>query len=189
MPADWSTTLEIEMRATLLPVQLLWLLALLPNLAAAGALPAGALPLSAYPQETIAIEAPGSFRRHLFEAWRADDYRTRAQGFMFVEDAAVRPDQAMIFVYDPPQVVAMWMKNTQMPLDMLFVDARGCIVRIHQHARPGSLVEIGSGVAVALVVELKSGTAARLGLKTGQRVVRPALNWPPGPAVCTVTTQ
>jgi uncharacterized membrane protein (UPF0127 family) len=189
MPVGWSTLLGIEMRATLLSVHLLWLLALLPNLAAASALPAGAVPLSAYPQETIAIEVPGSFRRHVFEAWRADDYRTRAQGFMFVEDADVRPDQAMIFVYDPPQVVAMWMKNTELSLDMLFVDAAGCIVRIHENARPGSLAEIRSGDAVALVVELKAGTAARLGLKTGQRVVRPASNWPAGPAHCTVATQ
>jgi uncharacterized protein len=189
MPAAWWTFPGIEMRETPLLVHLMCLLALATSLGAAAAPPAGALPLVDYPQETIAIEAPGSFRRHVFEAWRADDHRTRAQGFMFVEDDAVRPDQAMIFVYEPPQVVSMWMKNTLIPLDMLFVDARGCIVKIHEHARPGSLAQIGSGVPVTLVVELKAGTAARLGLKTGQRVIRPASNWPVGPTACTVATQ
>ena len=134
------------------------LCALVP--AAAPAAPAGTMPLSEFPRERIAIETRASIRRHLFEAWRAETRRTQAQGFMFVEDAAVRPDQAMIFTYDPPELVTMWMKNTLLPLDMLFVDTRGCIVTIKQNARPGSLAQISSGVPVSLVVELKAGTMA-----------------------------
>ena len=90
------------------------------------------LPLSAFPRERIAIETR-SARRHVFEAWRADTPQTRAQGLMFVP--SLRPDQAMIFVYEPPQHVGMWMKNTLIPLDMLFVDDDGCVVKVHERAR------------------------------------------------------
>ena len=144
----------------------------------------GAVPLSAFPRERIAVETRSSFRRHLFEAWRADTDRTRAQGFMFVPDSQVRPDQAMIFLYDPPEYVAMWMKNTLVPLDMLFVDRRGCIVNIKQRAKPGSLAEIESGAPVALVVELKAGVVAQSGIRAGDRVLRLDAGWPHEEASC-----
>jgi hypothetical protein len=91
----------------------------------------------------------------------------------------------MIFVYDPPQPVAMWMKNTLLPLDMLFVDAAGCVVRTVREARPGSLDTIASGAPVALVVELRGGTARALGIANGDRVRRPAVDWPPPGLPCT----
>ena len=139
------------------------------------------LPLSAFPRERIAIETRGA-RRHLFEAWRAETPRTRAQGLMFV--ASLRPEQAMIFVYEPAQHVSMWMKNTLIPLDMLFVDEGGCVVRVHERARPGDLASIESGEPVVLVVELAGGTAATLGLSRGDRVVRPDAGWPQEPRPC-----
>jgi len=150
-----------------------------------GAAPAGTLPLSAFPRERIAVETRASIRRHLFEAWRADSPRTREQGFMFVEDREVRPDQAMIFVYETPQYVAMWMKNTLLPLDMLFVDEHGCVVTIRQNAKPGSLAQIESRVPVALVVELKAGTVAAQGMAVGDRVVRLDAGWPTDDVACT----
>jgi uncharacterized membrane protein (UPF0127 family) len=156
---------------------------LLPMFVHAAA-PAGTLPLSAFPRERIAVETRASIRRHLFEAWRADTARTRAQGFMFVEDAAVQPDQAMIFIYDPPEYVSMWMKNTLLPLDMLFVDERGCVVTIRQNAEPGSLKTIASGVPVVLVVELKAGTVAAQSIAVGDRVLRLDAGWPREPAAC-----
>jgi uncharacterized membrane protein (UPF0127 family) len=165
--------------ATRLPARLLLaLLALLPLTATA--LPAGALPLAAFPRERIAIETRASIRRLLFEAWRADTPQTREQGLMFVADGEVRPDQAMIFVYEPPQRVAMWMKNTLLPLDMLFVDVNGCVVTIKQNAQPGSLATIGSRLPVALVVELKAGTVAARGIAPGDRVLRLDAGWPAG---------
>ena len=159
------------------PVRVLCALcALLPL--GAGAAPAGTLPLSAFPRERIAVETRASFRRHLFEAWRAETPQTREQGFMFVDDRDVRPDQAMIFIYDWPQHVAMWMKNTLLPLDMLFVDPDGCVVTIKQDARPGSLAEIRSRVPVVVVVELKAGTVAAKGMAIGDRVLRLDAGWP-----------
>jgi len=150
-----------------------------------GAAPAGTVPLSAFPRERIAVETRASFRRHLFEAWRADSPQTREQGFMFVEDRKVRRDQAMIFIYDPPQYVAMWMKNTLLPLDMLFVDQRGCVVTIKQKAEPGSLATIESRVPVTLVVELKAGTIAAQGMAIGDRVLRLDAGWPADEVACT----
>jgi uncharacterized membrane protein (UPF0127 family) len=142
----------------------------------------GVLPLSAFPRERIAIETR-SARRHVFEAWRADTPRTRVQGLMFVR--GLRPEQAMIFVYASPQVVGMWMKNTVIPLDMLFVDADGCVVKVHEHAEPGALETIASDDPVVLVVELAGGTAGSLGLRRGDRVVRPDAQWPRDPRPCT----
>jgi uncharacterized protein len=151
------------------------------------AAPAGTVPLSAFPRERIAVETRASFRRHLFEAWRAETPQTREQGFMFVEDREVRSDQAMIFTYDPPQYVAMWMKNTPLPLDMLFVDQRGCVVTIKQNAKPGSLAQIVSRVPVVLVVELKSGTVAAQDIAVGDRVLRLDAGWPADEVACTAS--
>lgn len=139
---------------------------------------AHAVPLSAFPRERIAIETHASFRRALFDAWRADSPAAREQGFMFVRDEQVRPDQAMIFVYDPPQYVAMWMKNTLLSLDMLFVDTHGCIVSMKERAQPQSLATIESRKPVTLVVELKAGTIAQHGIAIGDRVLRPDAGWP-----------
>ena len=119
-----------------------------------------------------------SARRHEFDAWRADTPRTREQGLMFVRDIAA--GQAMIFVYDPPANVSMWMKNTLLPLDMLFVDSSGCVVNVRHDAQPGSLAIISAGAPVVLVVELRGGTAKALGIDTGDRVVRPSVGWPAG---------
>lgn len=140
------------------------------------------LPLSAFPRERIAVETR-SARRHVFDAWRADTPDTRAQGLMFVK--SLRPGQAMIFIYEPAQHVGMWMKNTLIPLDMLFVDDGGCVVKVHERARPGDLRTIEAGVPVVLVVELAGGTAATLGLARGDRVVRPESGWPRDPRPCT----
>jgi uncharacterized membrane protein (UPF0127 family) len=142
--------------------------------------PPGTLPLSAFPRERIAIETRASFRRPLFEAWRAETTAQKAQGLMHVPDAAMRPDQAMIFVYEPAQRVSMWMKNTLLSLDMLFVDRRGCIVTIRERAVPQSLATIDSREPVVLVVELKAGTIAAFGIGVGDRVLRLDAGWPPG---------
>ena len=128
-----------------------------------------ARPLETFPRERIAIETR-SARRHVFDAWRADTDETRAQGLMFVEH--LTPEQAMVFVYDPPQSVSMWMRNTYIPLDMLFADAAGCIVNIAANTTPLSLESIAGVKPVAYVVEVAAGTAAARGITVGDRIVR-----------------
>ena len=140
------------------------------------------IPLSAFPREAIVIETR-SARRHAFDAWRADTPATRVQGLMFVRE--MRPDQAMIFVYEPPQNVAMWMKNTLLTLDMLFVDEAGCVAKAVRNARPGSLDTISADGPIVLVVELAGGTMKALGIEAGDRVQRPDANWPDRGLPCT----
>ena len=153
-----------------------------------GAVPAGAatsaavaIPLSAFPRETLVVETRAA-RRHTWEAWRADTPATREQGLMFVQ--RLDPTQAMFFVYDPPARVSMWMKNTLVSLDMLFVDARGCVVKVERETAPQSLALISAPEPVALVVELAGGSAADLGIGPGDRVRRPAVGWPASAQAC-----
>jgi uncharacterized membrane protein (UPF0127 family) len=93
------------------------------------------------------------------------------QGLMFRRSLA--PDAGMLFDYRVPSMASMWMKNTLIPLDMLFVDAKGRIVNIHERAVPGSLDTIAAAAPVRAVVELNGGTTARLGIRPGDKVVSP----------------
>lgn len=93
------------------------------------------------------------------------------QGLMFRRSMA--PDAGMLFDFRAPTMAAMWMKNTFIPLDMLFVDAQGRIVNIHERAIPQSLETIAAAAPVRAVIELNGGTAARLGIRPGDRVVFP----------------
>jgi len=143
---------------------------------------AAVMPLSSFPRESIAVETR-SAKRHVFTAWRATTPSQREQGLMFVK--GMGDNEAMIFVYDPPSYVAMWMKNTLLSLDMLFVDGNGCVIKVKERATPGSLDTIDSGGMVALVVELNAGTAAARGIHAGDRVIRPGAAWPKTAAACT----
>ncbi len=143
---------------------------------------ASLIPLKDFPREPIVIETR-SARRHELVAWRADTPQTREQGLMFVRE--IGAEQAMIFVYDPPARVSMWMKNTLLPLDMLFVDGYGCVVKVERDAKPESLATISAGAPVALVVELKGGAAATLGIGAGDRVLRTKAHWPIEERPCT----
>jgi len=139
------------------------------------------IPLADFPREPVVVETR-SARRHEFDAWRADTPRTREQGLMFVRE--IGAERAMIFVYDPPANVSMWMKNTLLPLDMVFVDGNGCVVNVKHDAQPGSLAIISAGMPVALVVELRAGTAKALGIGAGDLVLRPQANWPANRQPC-----
>jgi uncharacterized membrane protein (UPF0127 family) len=88
-------------------------------------------------------------------------------GLMFRR--AIDPDRGMIFPYDPPQAVAFWMKNTLIPLDMVFIRADGTIARITT-ATPLSLDPVPSGEPVAAVLEIAGGRAAQLGIDAGDKV-------------------
>ena len=93
------------------------------------------------------------------------------RGLMFRRSLA--PDAGMLFDFRQPTMATMWMRNTLIPLDMLFVDAQGRIVNIHERAVPESDNVIAAAAPVRYVIELNGGTAARLGIAPGDKVEGP----------------
>jgi uncharacterized protein len=123
-------------------------------------------PLSAFARSPLVIETRAG--KHQFDVWIADSPARRAQGLMFVERLA--RGTGMLFIYDTPHPVSMWMKNTLIPLDMLFVAADGRVTRIARNTKPHSLESISSLGAVTWVLEIAGGECARLGIETGDRL-------------------
>ena len=93
------------------------------------------------------------------------------QGLMFRRSLA--PDAGMLFDFQTPTNVTMWMKNTLIPLDMLFLDSAGQVIDIHERAVPQSLDMISAKAPARYVIELNGGTAERLGIKPGDRATSP----------------
>jgi uncharacterized protein len=83
------------------------------------------------------------------------------------------PEKGMLFIYEVEQPVDMWMRNTKIPLDMLFIGVDGIIVKIHERAVPYSEEIISSEKPVVAVLEVNGGTASRLGLRPGDLVSLP----------------
>ena len=98
----------------------------------------------------------------------AVDPAQREQGLMFRTSMA--PDHGMLFDFGETRRVMMWMKNTHLPLDMLFIDNRGIVRTIHEDAVPFSEAIIDSGEPVAFVLELNAGTVKRLNVSPGDRL-------------------
>ena len=99
------------------------------------------------------------------------------QGLMF--RTSIGDNDGMLFVYAKPQAIQMWMRNTYIPLDMVFIQPDGTVSRIETGAEPLSERIIPSGPAAKAVLELKAGTALRLGLKPGDHIESPAINAAP----------
>ena len=108
---------------------------------------------------------------HRFTVEVAETPAQMEQGLMFRRTMA--PDAGMLFDYKQPTMATMWMRNTLIPLDMLFVDAQGRIVNIRQRAVPQSEDIIAAAAPVRAVIELNGGTAARLGIRPGDQVLYP----------------
>ncbi|WP_085796384.1 DUF192 domain-containing protein [Falsiruegeria litorea] len=89
----------------------------------------------------------------------------RSRGLMFREHLPARA--GMLFVFEHPQRVAFWMKNTLIPLDMIFVDRTGTVTHVHQGAIPGDETPIPGGDQVYSVLEINAGLAARYGISNG----------------------
>ncbi len=126
--------------------------------------------LEHFPVSTLRIDAGG--RSYPFKVWMATTDERREQGLMYVHH--LEADRGMLFVFEAPQLLNFWMKNTRIPLDLLFIAADGRVTRIAENAEPESLATISSMGASLGVLELAGGTAAHLGLRPGVRIVHPA---------------
>jgi hypothetical protein len=115
---------------------------------------------------------------HRFQVWIAADDRSRMRGLMFVR--SLPPDAGMLFLFEQPQYAAFWMKNTYLSFDLAFIRADGVVVNVAENTRPLTLDPIPSVAPVKAVLELLAGTAARIGLMAGSRVLHPALAGPAG---------
>lgn len=114
----------------------------------------------------LTITTARATHRFTVEVARTADQQAR--GLMF--RSALAPDVGMIFPMNPPRVASFWMKNTLIPLDMIFVRADGTIARIAAQTVPYSLDPVESGEPVAAVLELAGGRAAELGIAEDDRV-------------------
>lgn len=147
--------------------------ALLLTLLAATAWAAGpdtAEPFAYLPQTDVTILSGG--KSHEFRAWIADTPLRRSRGLMFIRELA--PDRGMLFLYDFPQFAYFWMHNTYISLDLLFIAPDGRIVGMVESAVPLSTDLMESPEPVAGVLEVPGGTAKRLGIQVGDKVIHPA---------------
>jgi uncharacterized membrane protein (UPF0127 family) len=105
---------------------------------------------------------------HVIDVEIADTPQEKAQGLMF--RTHLDDNRGMLFAYDTPQEITMWMRNTYIPLDMVFIRADGTVHRIEALTEPLSEDIIASRGDVTACLELAGGAAERLGLKPGDRV-------------------
>jgi uncharacterized protein len=125
--------------------------------------------LATFAKSELTIESASG--KHRFSIEEAQTPQQMAQGLMFRR--AMAADAGMLFEFDHPQIASFWMKNTLIPLDMLFIAADGSVADFHERAVPLSLEGINSDRPVQAVLELNGGTVSRLGLKRGDHVVHP----------------
>lgn len=123
-----------------------------------------------FPRETILIETSKQPIDLLVEI--ADSPAERTQGLMYRK--SIGEKEGMLFLFDKEQMVSMWMKNTYLPLDMLFIDRIGTIKKIVRSTTPHSLELISSGIPVLAILELPAGTADKFSIEEGDRIYHKA---------------
>lgn len=122
---------------------------------------------AAFAKSSVVIA--GHHACYRFDVWLAVDREQQARGLMHVRELS--PWQGMLFVYDDERPRSMWMKNTFIPLDILFIRADETIATIARDTEPQSLRSIPSGVPVRYVLELNAGVTDSLGIRSGDLVM------------------
>jgi uncharacterized membrane protein (UPF0127 family) len=120
-----------------------------------------------FPQDQLTLQH-GSTRIDL-QIWVADTDARQSQGLMFLTE--LPQGYGMLFPLTEPRIMNMWMKNTYVPLDMVFIGIDGQVLRIATDTVPQSTDIISSGAVVGGVLEIRAGESKRLGLKVGDRVL------------------
>jgi uncharacterized membrane protein (UPF0127 family) len=152
------------------------LLALLAALALAACAPASPEPAATPVVEAAAVapvleplEVVTSHGPVRFNVAVADDEPERQQGLMF--RSVMDENEGMLFDFRKAQPVSFWMKNTLIPLDMIFIGADGRIVNIAANTQPYSLSPVPSDGPVLAVLEIGGGLSAQMGIAPGDRVL------------------
>lgn len=126
------------------------------------------------------VDLRGDWGSHGFSVELADTPEAHARGLMFRTELGA--DAGMLFIYDRPRPVSFWMKNTLIPLDMIFVNPAGVVTKVHAQAIPGDLRPIAGPDDTLYVLEIPGGRAAELGIVPGSELRHPALGeaarWP-----------
>lgn len=125
------------------------------------------LPVDADPLEVATADGP-----RLFTIEVADDGARRSAGLMYRR--TMPDDRGMLFIFEETRPVSFWMKNTPMPLDLVFIAEQGRIEAILP-GEPYSIAPVSPGKPVRYVLELKAGTAAREGISVGDMVRHPRM--------------
>lgn len=123
----------------------------------------------------------GDWGQARFTVELADTDAERAEGLMHRE--SLPRSAGMLFVYPAPRPARFWMKNTLIPLDMIFLDRTGTVRRVHHEARPGDLRPVFGGNEILAVLEINGGLARALGIAAGSQMRHPAFDpesaaWP-----------
>ncbi|MCW9043762.1 MAG: DUF192 domain-containing protein [Pseudopelagicola sp.] len=119
------------------------------------------------------VSLRGDWGEAHFRVEVADDAQERARGLMMRE--TLSQGAGMLFVFDETRPVSFWMKNTLIPLDMLFVDEAGVVTHLHHNAVPGDLTQIPSGGPVQFVLEINGGLARKLGISAQSEMRHPSI--------------
>ena len=127
------------------------------------------------------VELRGDFGTARFTDALADDPDERAQGLMNVP--SMPTSQGMLFLYDAPQRATFWMRNTLIPLDMIFAGPDGVVRHVHANAVPLDETTIDGGPGIFAVLEINGGLAEKIGIAPGAELRHPGLDpdsaaWP-----------
>ena len=119
------------------------------------------------------VDLRGEWGQARFSVEVADTPAERSRGLMHRE--ALARSAGMLFVYERAQPVSFWMRNTLIPLDMIFMDASGTVRRVHENAIPLDETGIPGGSDIQYVLEINGGLARRLGIVEGSELRHPAI--------------
>ncbi|MDO9525645.1 MAG: DUF192 domain-containing protein [Gemmobacter sp.] len=134
--------------------------------------------IAACQPDLVEVRGPGGQARFTVEL--ADTDAERATGLM--NRGSLPKSAGMLFVYPNPVRASFWMKNTLIPLDMVFADSSGRVTHVHAMAKPHDTTAIDGGPGVLAVLEVNGGLAARMGIAPGSELRHPAFGndavWP-----------
>jgi len=125
-----------------------------------------------FEKSTITIQTKNS--EYIFNVEIAKTAEERSKGLMYREH--LNQKEGMLFLYPKNQVIKMWMKNTFIPLDMIFVNNYGEIIEIYKMTTPKNLTPIGPDLKLKAVLEINGGLTTYLNINKGDLIIHPSLN-------------